>query len=31
MARGSGNQTIVLPASAVEAFGNAFQMLKGRG
>ncbi|MGX0901891.1 regulator of protease activity HflC (stomatin/prohibitin superfamily) [Roseovarius sp. MBR-79] len=31
MARGSGNQTIVLPANAVEAFGNAFQMLKGRG
>ncbi|MBC7165585.1 MAG: SPFH/Band 7/PHB domain protein [Roseovarius sp.] len=31
MARGSGNQTIVLPANAIEAFGNAFQMLKGRG
>jgi len=31
MARGSGNQTIVLPANAIEAFGNAFQMLRGRG
>ena len=25
-----GNQTIVLPANAVEAFGDAFKMLKGR-
>lgn len=31
MAKGAGTQTIVLPASAIEAFGNAFQMLKGRG
>ena len=28
---GSGTQTILLPADAVEAFGNAFGMLKGRG
>lgn len=27
---GSGNQTILLPADAVEAFGKAFSMLKGR-
>ncbi len=25
-----GNQTVVLPADAVEAFGNAFKMLRGR-
>lgn len=31
MASGQGNSTIVLPADAVEAFGNAFKMLKGRG
>ncbi|MBC7133633.1 MAG: SPFH/Band 7/PHB domain protein [Roseovarius sp.] len=31
MARGEGNQTVVLPASAIEAFGNAFAMLRGRG
>lgn len=27
---GQGNQTIVLPASAIEAFGDAFSLLKGR-
>jgi len=27
---GEGKQTIVLPASAIEAFGEAFNMLKGR-
>ncbi|MDP5307350.1 SPFH domain-containing protein [Paracoccus spongiarum] len=30
MARGEGRQTIVLPAGAVEAFGEAFRLLKGR-
>ncbi len=29
-ASGSG-QTVILPAQAIEAFGNAFNMLKGRG
>ncbi|MCA1775605.1 MAG: SPFH domain-containing protein [Paracoccaceae bacterium] len=28
---GEGKQTIILPADAIEAFGNAFKMLKGRG
>ena len=28
--KGEGNQTIVLPASALEAFGDAFSLLKGR-
>lgn len=28
---GNGNQTIVVPASALEAFADAFKMLKGRG
>ena len=28
---GSGSQTIVVPASALEAFGDAFKLLKGRG
>jgi regulator of protease activity HflC (stomatin/prohibitin superfamily) len=27
---GEGKQTIILPASAVEAFGDAFALLKGR-
>jgi len=27
---GTGSQTIVVPANAIEAFGNAFKMLKGR-
>jgi regulator of protease activity HflC (stomatin/prohibitin superfamily) len=31
LAAGQGNQTIVVPADAVDAFGKAFQMLKGRG
>jgi hypothetical protein len=26
---GTGKQTIVLPAQALEAFGDAFKMLKG--
>jgi hypothetical protein len=31
LGQGAGKQTIVVPASALEAFGNAFQMmLKGR-
>ncbi|PJI86189.1 regulator of protease activity HflC (stomatin/prohibitin superfamily) [Yoonia maricola] len=28
---GAGSQTVVLPANAVDAFSNAFAMLKGRG
>lgn len=28
---GEGKQTILLPAAALEAFGDAFSMLKGRG
>jgi regulator of protease activity HflC (stomatin/prohibitin superfamily) len=28
---GQGNQTIIVPANALEAFGDAFKMLKGRG
>ncbi len=31
VAQGNGTQTIVVPADAVDAFGKAFQMLKGRG
>ena len=30
LATGDGKQTIILPADAAEAFGNAFQMLKGK-
>ncbi|RMA42538.1 SPFH domain-containing protein [Rhodophyticola porphyridii] len=30
VAQGQGTQTIVVPADAVDAFGKAFQMLKGR-
>ena len=30
LGEGSGKQTIVLPANALEAFGDAFKMLKGR-
>jgi hypothetical protein len=26
-----GNQTILVPATALEAFSDAFKMLKGRG
>lgn len=29
--QGSGKQTIIVPANALEAFGDAFRMLKGRG
>lgn len=28
---GSGSQTVVLPAAALEAFGDAFKLLRGRG
>ncbi|MDQ2093908.1 SPFH domain-containing protein [Rhodalgimonas zhirmunskyi] len=28
---GNGSQTVILPADAVDAFANAFKMLKGRG
>ena len=28
---GPGKQTIMVPANALEAFGDAFKMLKGRG
>jgi regulator of protease activity HflC (stomatin/prohibitin superfamily) len=31
MATGNGSQTIIVPADAADAFGKAFQMLKGRG
>jgi len=31
VAQGPGSQTIVVPADAADAFGKAFQMLKGRG
>ena len=31
LGQGSGKQTVILPASALEAFGDAFAMLKGRG
>jgi regulator of protease activity HflC (stomatin/prohibitin superfamily) len=30
VATGTGKQTIILPAAAVEAFGNAFALLKGK-
>ncbi len=30
IAQGAGQQTIILPADAVEAFGNAFRMLRGK-
>ena len=29
--QGAGKQTIIVPAQALEAFGDAFRMLKGRG
>lgn len=29
--KGEGKQTIILPADALDAFGSAFKMLKGRG
>jgi regulator of protease activity HflC (stomatin/prohibitin superfamily) len=31
LGEGSGSQTVIVPAQAIEAFGNAFNMLKGRG
>ncbi|CTQ49670.1 SPFH domain-containing protein [Jannaschia donghaensis] len=31
LGKGQGSQTIVVPASAMDAFGEAFKMLKGRG
>ena len=31
LGNGNGKGTIVVPANALEAFGNAFNMLKGRG
>jgi len=31
VAVGQGKQTILIPANALEAFGNAFNMLKGKG
>ena len=31
MSSGAGNQTIIVPAEAVAAFGDAFKLLKGRG
>lgn len=31
VATGEGKQTILLPASALEAFGNAFGLLRGKG
>ena len=30
LGQGTGSQTVIVPANAVEAFGNAFSMLKGR-
>jgi hypothetical protein len=30
IAKGEGKQTIILPADAVAAFGDAFKLLKGR-
>ena len=30
IAQGDGKQTVILPADAVEAFGNAFRMLRGK-
>ena len=31
LGQGSGSQTVIVPAHAVEAFANAFSMLRGRG
>ena len=31
MGTGAGNQTIIVPAEALAAFGDAFKLLKGRG
>ncbi|WP_420821270.1 SPFH domain-containing protein [Pseudooceanicola onchidii] len=31
LGEGTGRQTIIVPAAAIEAFGDAFKLLKGRG
>ena len=31
LGEGTGNQTVILPANALDAFADAFKMLKGRG
>jgi len=31
MSSGAGNQTVIVPAEALAAFGDAFKLLKGRG
>ena len=31
MGAGQGNQTVVVPAQALDALGDAFKLLKGRG
>ena len=31
LGKGGGSQTVIVPASAMDAFGEAFRMLKGRG
>ncbi|KAJ03281.1 SPFH domain-containing protein [Sulfitobacter mediterraneus] len=31
LGKGDGNQTVFVPAQALEAFGDAFKLLKGRG
>lgn len=31
MGSGQGNQTVIVPAQALEAFGDAFRLLKGKG
>jgi hypothetical protein len=30
LVRGTGKQMIIVPAQALDAFGDAFKMLKGR-
>ena len=30
VAQGEGKQTVILPSSAIEAFGDAFSLLKGK-
>ena len=31
LGNGAGKQTIIVPAAAIEAFGDAFKLLRGRG
>ncbi|MEO9631125.1 MAG: SPFH/Band 7/PHB domain protein, partial [Sulfitobacter sp.] len=31
MGKGAGSQTILVPAQALEAFGDAFKLLRGKG